>query len=148
MGIFRKLIKHIPQIDLRRLAWRRLVATLAALLCVNLSQGAKDSNLIDRVARALELRKELLIHYSTEVEGRILANLPFGNQKFETLERHYLGDPGKFKREVLSLKRNGLPMDPLSRRGSGSRFMNMMPQLQGLDILTFSEIQKSSVHPE
>ncbi len=90
----------------------------------------------------LELRRELLSGYSVEIENRTVANTPFGNQRFDSRERHYLGDTKEFKKEILSLSRNGRPLDPSSRRGR--RFMNALGPLEGLDILTSQDFLRKA----
>ncbi len=123
-----------PSSNTQRHRW--VVPAVAALLCLIPCSGAPDPDLLQRLARVLELRKELLSGYSVEVENRTVANTPFGNQRFDSRERHYLGSTEEFKKEILSLTRNGQPMDPTSRRRRGGRFMNALGPLEGLDILT------------
>lgn len=125
---------RFPSSATQRHRW--ILPALASLFCLIPSSGAPDPDLLQRLARVLELRKELLSGYSVEVENRTIANTPFGNQRFDSRERHYLGGNEEFKKEILSLTRNGQPMDPSSRRGRGGRFRNVLGPLEGLDILT------------
>ena len=133
---------HNPSSNTQRHRW--VVPAVAALLCLIPCSGAPDPDLLQRLARVLELRKELLSGYSVEVENRTVANTPFGNQRFDSRERHYLGSTEEFKKEILSLTRNGQPMDPTSRRRRGGRFMNALGPLEGLDILTSQDFLRKA----
>ena len=78
---------------------RWIIPAVASLLCLIPCSGAPDPDLLERLARVLELRKELLSGYSVEVENRTLANTPFGNQRFDSRERHYLGGTRRSSRK-------------------------------------------------
>ena len=92
--------------------------------------AAEEGDLLERARKAFELRRELLANYSVEMQSRSLMETPNGRQEFDSLERHYLGDSGEFKRDVISSKRNGVSMD------SGGRPGNFLPQLPPTDLLT------------
>ncbi len=85
------------------------------------------------------MRKEFLLNYSVEVESQILVDTPFGRQQFDARELQYLGNSEKFRRDVLSLRRNGQPEDSGRPRGRFGRWADLTPQLQGRDLLTASE---------
>ena len=100
--------------------------------------AAEEGDLLERARKAFELRRELLASYSVEMQSRSLIETPNGRQEFESLERHYLGDSGEFKRDVMSSKRNGVSMDSGGLRPGpgGGRLGNFFPQLPRTDLLT------------
>ena len=100
--------------------------------------AAEEGDLLERARKAFELRRELLANYSVEMQSRSLMETPNGRQEFDSLERHYLGDSGEFKRDVISSKRNGVSMDSGGRRAGpgGGRPGNFLPQLPPTDLLT------------
>ncbi len=96
-----------------------------------------DDLILEQTRRALDLRKELLFDYSVEVYQAVALEGPFGKQKLDSWQTHYLGAEDQFKRKWIERTRNGLPVAPEEGRW-GARFTSVLPQLRGRDILTAS----------
>ena len=71
-----------------------------------------DDLILEQTRRALDLRKELFLDYSVEVYQAVALEGPFGKQKLDSWETHYLGAEDQFKREWIERTRNGLPVAP------------------------------------
>ncbi|MCZ6485157.1 MAG: hypothetical protein O6826_05615 [Acidobacteria bacterium] len=104
--------------------------------------ATEEADLLERARQALELRKELLNHYSVEVRSRSLMELPNGKQELDSRERHFLGLPGEFRQEVIRLQRNGVTVDSgVGPAGPGRRRLaNFFPQLPRPDLLAVGAI--------
>ena len=113
------------------------------LLFLGLSLPAvEDSDLLERTRQTLELRKELLSHYSVEVQSHSRIEVPNGRQELESRDRHFVGLPGEFRQDFISLRRNGVPVNyGAGPAGPGRRRLdNLLPQLPGPDLLAVGTI--------
>lgn len=109
------------------------------MACGTLSWTMAQPEMLDKVQKALALRRELLRDYSVEAQNRTLLDTPRGRQRFETREEHFRGGENQFRRDVLRLTRDGVTIDP-SQAGRGGRGVGLGgaglgQRLQGLDVL-------------
>ena len=102
---------------MRKDLYRRVIClTLGMSLLPAPSQGASDGEILDKVLRALNQRRQVLHHYSVLTTVQVRAQARAGAQPRANDTRHYFGSSDEFKAEPLGGGR-GLPR----RFGRGGR---------------------------
>ncbi len=85
---------------MRKDLYRRVIClTLGMSLLPAPSQGASDGEILDKVLRALNQRRQVLHHYSVLTTVQVRAQARAGAQPRANETRHYFGSSDEFKAE-------------------------------------------------
>ncbi len=99
--------------------------------------AASEADILEKARQALQQRRAHLVGYSMQVHVRTLSDTPRGRRKTESLEEHFRGAEGQFRRDVLRMTRDGAAVDPsqAGRRGRRNRQGGAGQRVQQLDLL-------------